>query len=367
MFLSKIKVINFKNCREEKITFSDKINCFVGCNGAGKTNLLDAIYYLSFTKSYFNFSDQQNICHGQEFFAIHGTFIKDDATPDEISCIQKQNTKKQLKINQKEYDKISEHIGRFPCVMVSPYDRDLINEGSDVRRKFIDTVISQFDKIYLSDLIKYNKFIEQRNSLLKKFGHFQQQDYSFLQLIDEQVAPIAEKIHQKRKSFIHDFEPIFEKHFNFISGGNENVEIEYESQLNIDTYLQTVKKQYKKDLDLRYSTVGVHKDDFIFKMDGYPIKKYGSQGQQKSFAVALKLAQFEFTRNILKYNPLLLLDDIFDKLDAQRVQKLIALVSGTDFGQIFITDTETQRTRQTFEHININYKIFEISKGKILK
>lgn len=365
MHLNSLKIINFKNLGEHELLFSEKINCFVGNNGAGKTNLLDAIYYLSFTKSYFNSSDQLNIKHGKEFFAIHGSFRKKDGLPDKVSCIQKQGVKKQFRYNDKEYDRLSEHIGLYPCVMVSPYDRDLINEGSDVRRKFIDSVISQYDKTYLENLIRYNRLLEQRNNLLKQFAEKRKVDRDYLLLMDEQMESPAELIYQIRNDFISAFLPIFNYYFEFISGGTEKVEIVYDSQLQDTGYLQSAKLNIDKDLLLRYSSSGIHKDDFDFNLMGYPVKKYGSQGQQKSFAVALKLAQFDFTRKLIQQKPILLFDDIFDKLDPGRVQQIIQLVDNDSFGQVFITDTEPDRITRTFEKADISHKVFGIHAGKV--
>lgn len=347
------------------MAFSEKINCFVGNNGAGKTNLLDAIYYLSFTKSYFNSVDQQNIRHGETFFAIHGIFQRNGGLPDQVSCIQKAGTKKQFRINQKDYERISDHIGQFPCVMVSPYDRDLINEGSDIRRKFIDAVISQFDKSYLDNLIRYNRLLEQRNGLLKQFAERRKADRALLLLLDEQMMGPAGNINLKRKQFLTDFAPIFRHYFEFISGGNEAVGIEYDSQLANTSYLELVDNAFEKDQAVRYSTAGIHKDDFIFNLEGYPVKRFGSQGQQKSFAVALKLAQFDFTRDLIKIKPILLFDDIFDKLDPGRVQQIVQLVDNDSFGQVFITDTEPERIRRTFDNTAINHRVFEIQSGAV--
>jgi len=365
VYLNTLKIINFKNYGEQEMTFSDKINCFVGNNGAGKTNLLDAIYYLSFTKSYFNSVDQLNIHHGEAFFAIHGTYHRNGSNPQQVSCIQKAGIKKQFRINQKDYERISDHIGLFPCVMVSPYDRDLINEGSDIRRKFIDAVISQFDKSYLDNLIRYNRLLEQRNSLLKQFAERRRTDRELLLLIDEQMMAPATNISDKRKAFLEGFAPIFRHYFGFISGGLEEVSISYESQLTSGAYLEIVNEAFTKDQSLRYSSAGIHKDDFIFNLGGYPIKRFGSQGQQKSFAVALKLAQFDFTRNLIGFKPILLFDDIFDKLDPARVQQLIQLVDNDSFGQVFITDTEPERIKRTFEKAAINHRVFEIQNGSV--
>jgi DNA replication and repair protein RecF len=363
--LNTLKIINFKNYEEQEMAFSEKINCFVGNNGAGKTNLLDAIYYLSFTKSYFNSVDQQNIRHGESFFAIHGTFLRNNSLPNQVSCIQKAGVKKQFRINQKDYDRMSDHIGQYPCVMVSPYDRDLINEGSEIRRKFIDAVISQFDKSYLDNLLRYNRLLEQRNMLLKQFVERRNTDRTYLMLLDEQMMVPATNISDKRKSFLEGFSPIFKHYFEFISGGKEEVGIEYESQLKSASYLDIVNECFDKDMALRYSSTGIHKDDFTFNLEGYPVKRFGSQGQQKSFAVALKLAQFDFTRDLIGFKPILLFDDIFDKLDPSRVQQIVQLVDNDSFGQVFITDTEPERIRRTFESVAISHRVFEIEGGSV--
>jgi len=365
VFLKKLQIINFKNYIDQEIEFSEKINCFVGNNGVGKTNLLDAIYYLSFTKSYFNTIDTLNIRHGEEFFAIHGTFHRNGGLPEQVSCIQKLGSKKQFRLNQKEYGRLSDHIGMFPCVMVSPYDRDLINEGSDIRRKFIDSVISQFDKLYLDDLIRYNRLLDQRNGLLKQFAENHRFDREILLLLDEQMTIPAMKIFTKRKEFLEGFLPIFSHYFGFISGGLEKVDIRYESRLHEGDYLDIAAASVDKDLAARFSTVGIHKDDLLFDINGYPVKKFGSQGQQKSFAVALKLAQFDFTSNLVSYKPLLLFDDIFDKLDPDRVQQIIELVGKDSFGQVFITDTEPVRIRRSFNSAAMNHKVFEITPQSI--
>ncbi len=365
MFLSKIHIIHFKNYAEAELEFDSNINCFVGNNGAGKTNLLDAIYYLSFTKSYFNNIDAQNIRHGADFFAIHGFYSQPGGAIDPVSCIQKLGHKKQFKINQKEYDRLSDHIGQFPCVMISPYDRDLINEGSDFRRKFLDSVVSQFDKTYLEQLIRYNHLLEQRNALLKQAATVSGSLTDMFSLLDEQMQPLATIISGKRQQFINDFLPIFTRFYQSISSRNEIPDIRYESHLYQNSFLELMKESFEKDLLQRYTGKGIHKDDLLFEIGGFPIKKYGSQGQQKSFVVALKLAQYEFTKLRVGFCPILLLDDIFDKLDEQRIGQLLALVSSEQFGQVFITDTHLQRISTIFESLNLQYRIFKTVSGTV--
>ncbi|MEA3505061.1 MAG: DNA replication/repair protein RecF [Bacteroidota bacterium] len=365
MYLKQLKLANFKNYTEVDFNFSAKINCFIGNNGVGKTNVLDAIYYLSFCKSYFNSVDAQNINHNEEFFAIHGLYDRSGDKRDQISCQLKRNHKKKFKKNKKEYDRLADHIGVYPLVMISPYDRDLINDGSELRRKFIDSVISQFDKLYLNNLINYNKVVTQRNALLKQFAERNFFDYSSLEIWDDKMIELGKEIYKKRVSFLKDFEPIFKHYFDFISDGSEEVSIEYFSKLEDNDFSALLKESLNKDRAVRYSTVGVHKDDLVFKIGDYPIKKFGSQGQQKSFVIAIKLAQFEYTRKIKGFKPILLFDDIFDKLDNNRVEKLIMLVSKNSFGQVFITDTQKERIEYLFKELDIDHKIFEISEGNV--
>jgi DNA replication and repair protein RecF len=364
MYLKKLTLLSFKNYKGADYIFSDKINCFVGNNGAGKTNLLDAIYYLSFCKSYFNPIDTQNIRHGDDFFVINGIYHRREETPEQVQCIQKRNSRKKFLFNKKEYERFADHIGNFPLVMISPYDRDLINDGSEIRRKYIDSVISQFDKVYLDDLINYNKVLVQRNSLLKSFAEKQTWDPGSLEIWDRQMVTLGIKIFEKRKEFLNRFIPIFRHYFSFISCEDETVDILYQSQLADVDYAETLSSASGRDRVSQFSTVGVHKDDLDFRISGYPVKKFGSQGQQKSFVIAIKLAQFDYTRNIKGFKPVLLLDDIFDKLDDLRVEQLIKLVSENNFGQVFITDTSEERTRKIFDNMNIDHKIFIIDHRK---
>jgi len=363
MYLQNLNITNFKNYSEANVDFSEKINCFTGDNGTGKTNLLDAIHYLSFCKSYFNPVDTQNIKHGENFFAVHGQFIRNGDSNDKVSCVQKAGERKLFKLNDKTYDRLADHIGAFPLVMISPYDRDLINEGSEIRRKLIDSVISQFDKVYLDDLINYNKALQQRNSLLKQFAERRFFDPSMLEIWDEQLSRLGSEIYQKRKVFIERFIPIFQKYFDFISEGKEKVSIEYESHFHDASPEELLSSTLDKDLMVRYTTAGIHKDDLKFSIFEYPVKKFGSQGQQKSFVIAIKLAQFDYTKEEKGYKPILLFDDIFDKLDDHRVQQLIKLVSENNFGQVFITDTQRSRIENVFKIIDIDHLIFNVSDG----
>lgn len=364
MYLQKLSVINFKNFSEAELEFTDNINCFVGNNGTGKTNLLDAIYYLSFCKSYFNQIDSQNILHDTDFFVIQGLF-ENEGKDDTVYCGLKRNNKKQFKLNKKEYERLSEHIGRFPLVMVSPYDVILVTGGSEERRKFLNTIISQYDKTYLNDVLIYQKVLAHRNSLLKQFavkGFF---DRESIELLDEQLEIKGKAIYQKRKEFIEEFIPIFQHYYNYISGGNEEVGISYESQLAKGDYATLLKQSIDKDSILQYTTVGPHKDDLDFVLSKYNIKRIGSQGQIKSFLIALKLAKFDFIKKIVNLKPTLLLDDIFDKLDEERVKKIIELVGSHHFGQIFISDTSAERLTTIMSQLTENFKIFTINNGNV--
>lgn len=359
MYLKKIALFNYKNFAEASFDFDVKINCFVGKNGIGKTNVLDAIYQLANGKSYFNPVAIQNIKHGEEFFIIDGEFEKSKRI-EQIVCSVKKGSKKILKRNGKNYDKFSEHIGFIPLVIISPADNDLITDGSETRRKFLDTVISQLDSIYLQHLILYQKVIVQRNALLKYFALNHVFDDDNLSIYDLQLQQLGELIFEKRKIFIADFLPIFNKHHLQIAGVAENVQLIYESQLFEKNMIQLLKDNLIKDRALQYTTVGIHKDDLLFQIDGFSIKKFGSQGQQKSFLIALKLAQFEFVKKRCGEKPILLLDDIFDKLDESRVSKIVAMVNNDDFGQLFISDTHQERTENIVKMAHQTYKIFTL-------
>ncbi|APZ46973.1 DNA recombination protein RecF [Polaribacter reichenbachii] len=359
MYLQKISIVNFKNIESQTFDFQEKINCFVGNNGVGKTNVLDAIYYLSFTKSYFNSVAVQNIKHGEGFFMIEGNYLLNDRI-EKIVCSLKKGQKKVLKRNEKAYGKFSEHIGQFPLVIISPADRDLVTEGSDTRRKFIDGVISQQNKSYLQDLIAYNKVLSQRNALLKYFAANRTFDALNLSVYDEQLANYASKIYKIRKAFLEEFIPIFNNKYQIISGDKEQVNLNYKSQLHDFNMEDLLKKSLEKDRVIQYTTSGIHKDDLSFEIGDYPIKKFGSQGQQKSYLIALKLAQFQFIKQQSKVTPILLLDDIFDKLDENRVAQIIDLVNNDEFGQIFITDTHSDRTENILKQGDKEYQIFKL-------
>ena len=363
MFLKKISIINYKNFASKTFEFVAKINCFVGDNGVGKTNVLDAIYYLSNTKGYFNSVASQNIRHGEDFFVIDGEYLKDDRI-ENINCSLKKGLKKVIKRNGKEYEKLSEHIGFLPLVIISPSDSNLIVEGSDLRRKFMDSIISLNDKDYLQSLLKYNKVISQRNSLLKYFAANHTFDSVNIEIYNEQLIKYGTELYNKRKDFINEFKIIFKSRYEHIINNSKNenysekVSLLYKTQLDRNDFNNLLKENLERDRILQFSSVGVHKDDLIFKINGYPIKKIGSQGQQKSFLIALKLAQFDFIKKHTKLTPILLLDDIFDKLDEKRVAQLIDLVNEANFGQLFISDTHADRTEKLIKITKQTYKMF---------
>lgn len=359
MILHKLSLINYKNITSEDFMLDAKINCFTGNNGVGKTTVLDSVYYLAFGKSYFNPIASQNIKHGEDFFVVDGTFVKND-TEERILCSLKKGQKKTVKRNGKVYEKLSDHVGLIPLVIISPADRDLIIEGSETRRKFVDSVISQSNKSYLQQLINYNKVLQQRNALLKFFALNHTFDANTLEVYNEQLTDLGASIHQTRNAFLEEFIPIFKERYHTISGNNEEINLVYQSQLNTETLDVLFTDNLAKDRALQYTSVGIHKDDLSFEIDEHPIKKYGSQGQQKTFLVALKLAQFDFMKAQAKVKPILLLDDIFDKLDENRVTHIVQLVNEDTFGQIFISDTHADRTEAVVKKTNQTYKIFNL-------
>ena len=363
MYIKDISLVNFKNYYQAEIELSPKINCFVGDNGVGKTNLLDAIHYLSFCKSHFNSIDSQNITTDENFFVIQGKYER--LGEDEIIyCGLKENNRKIFKRNKKEYQRLADHIGIIPLVMKSPSDANFIYQGSDERRKFIDSVISQFDKEYLDDLIKYNRILLQRNKLLKS-SYDRNFSSESIEIYNNQLDHYGSGIYSKRVDFINNIQPIFSKYYEEISGGNESVELVFKSQLSDGKLSDLLRESINKDKVLQYTTAGIHKDDIVMMMNGKVIRKFGSQGQQKTYLIALKFSQYDFIKKETGINPLLLLDDIFDKLDIKRVQQIIKMVTGNHFGQIFITDTSHDRLKDILQGSDNDYKIFLIEDGEV--
>ena len=360
MILKRISILNYKNLEQAELSFSPKLNCFFGQNGMGKTNLLDAIYFLSFCKSAGNPIDSQNIRHEADFFVIQGFYEEQDGTPEEIYCGMKRRQKKQFKRNKKEYTRLSDHIGFLPLVMVSPADNELISGGSEERRRFMDVVISQYDKEYLDALIRYNKALLQRNSLLKSEVPV---DEELFTIWEEMMAQTGEVVFRKREAFVQEFIPIFQSFYSFISQDKEQVELSYDSHARNASLLEVIRDSRVRDQIMGYSLHGIHKDDLNMMLGGFPIKREGSQGQNKTYLVALKLAQFDFLKRKGRTTPLLLLDDIFDKLDAQRVEQIVKLVAGERFGQIFITDTNREHLDRILHKVGSDFRIFKVDHG----
>lgn len=362
MIIDRISILNFKNIEEADLYFSPKMNCLFGDNGMGKTNLMDALYYLSFTRNCNNLPDSQLITHGKDFTVLQG-YYRNGEERDEVYCGIKKKQKKVFKRNKKEYDRLSEHIGFIPMVMISPSDGVLIQGGSDERRKFVDMLISQYDKEYLHALIQYNKVLSQRNSLLKEITSLS--DESLFEILEEQMDIYGAAIHQKRKQFVKEFLPLFQKYYKSISQDNEQVDFQYESNLNDFSLSYLLSTKRERDSTLGYTSSGIHKDDFRFLLEDYLIRKVGSQGQNKTYLIALKLAQFAILVARGSSVPILLLDDLFDKLDAKRVEQIIQLVSQAEFGQIFITDTNRKYLDEILSGMKQDYKLFYVDNGQI--
>lgn len=362
MILSGISLLNYKNLQEVNIAFSPKINCFIGSNGMGKTNLLDAVYYLSFCKSAVTASDTSNIMHDAPFFMLQGCYQSGSGIESEVSCGLKRGEKKQFRRDGKLYERLSDHIGTVPLVMVSPADNELIAGGSEERRRFMDVVISQYDKEYLGALIRYNRALQQRNALLRgeRFP-----DAEMMQLIEEMMIDEAMVINRGRRTFIEELVPVFERSHSTIARGSEEVSLKYRSHMSDGDLLEQLRQSRADDYRLGYTSKGVHRDELIMQLGGYPIRREGSQGQNKTFLVSLKLAQYDFLRSKGGEMPLLLLDDIFDKLDSRRVEQIISLVAGEGFGQIFITDVNREHIDQILESVSGGYHLFEVQGGHV--
>lgn len=359
MHLKSLSLVNFKNYEQVDIPLSEKINCFVGENGVGKTNILDAVHYLALCKSSLNPIDTQNIRYDNDFSVIQGVFHRIDKE-ENILCGLRKSKKKQFKRNQKEYQKLSEHIGLIPLVMVSPFDSLLINGGSDERRKFINGVVAQYSRVYLDNMIQYNHALTQRNRLLKEFAATRSFNLEVLEVWDEQLIRFGEPVFQERKRFVEELLPVFGAFYEHVSGDREQVSLSYRSQLKEVDFREGLSASVEKDRIVQYTTFGVHKDDLDMKLGDYSLKKSGSQGQQKTFLVALKLAEFEFIRKITEIPPILLLDDIFDKFDSTRVKHIISLVAQNNFGQIFITDTNASRLLGILNDLTTEHRIYKI-------
>ena len=359
VFLKKISIINYKNILDNEYELDPKINCFVGDNGVGKTNILDAVYHLSMGKSYFNVKNDQLINRGKDYMLVDGVFELNNKNESIVFSL-KIGEKKVLKRNGKPYKKFSNHIGLIPVVLISPYDNDLINEGSSERRKFIDSIISQNDKEYLINLIAYTRVIQNRNKLLKQYNRSVDFDLDTIKVYDDQIYKLSEPIFKARDKFIKEFTPLVLEKYKHISDDKEKISIEYKSDLINNNVENLIKDSFQKDVILQYTSVGLHKDDFVFNIDENRIKRFGSQGQQKSFLIALKLAQFDYLKNETGNSPILLMDDIFDKLDLMRVKRIVEIVNSTNFGQLFLSDTDKERIEKVLSSLNLSSKIFEV-------
>lgn len=361
MHIEKIKLLNFRNYHSLEISLGPQINCLVGSNGAGKTNLLDAIYYLSFTKGMRSSIDLQNINHDKDFFTITGDYQTDK--PHRIHCAFKSGLKK-FEVDKQEYDRLREHIGRFPAVLIAPAHEEIVKDYSEIRRKFFDGILSQIDHNYLSTLIEFQRLLRQRNSLLKQFNERNSYDPLLLDSLDEPMIELGLRIFEFRQNFLKRFVPSFARHYATLSGGSEPVDIEYRTTLGSDNYRERYFKARDRDRARERTSIGPHRDDFLFSIEGFPIKRYGSQGQQKSFLIGLKLAEFEIIKEEKGVAPILLLDDIFDKLDESRLSKLLELISEQTFGQIILTDARPERSKTLLADINIESRFFLIKDNK---
>ena len=363
MILNNISIVNFKNILSANVQLSPKMNCLLGQNGMGKTNFLDAIHFLAFTKSAHHAIDSQVICHGQEFFMIEGCFENEKAEIENIFCGMKKGQKKHFKRNKKEYKRLAEHIGLIPLVFVSPSDSYIIEGGSEERRRLMDMVIAQYDNSYIHALNNYNKALQQRNVLLKME---EEPDEALMDILEQKMAMEGETVFQKRDAFVKEFIPVFQDLYQRICNSSEEVSVEYVSHCTRGPLLEVIRRDRAKDRVVGYSLHGIHRDDLDLRLGGFPLKREGSQGQNKTFAIALKLAQFDFLkRTNSRTTPLLLLDDIFDKLDARRVEQIVSIVGGDDFGQIFITDTNRDHLDKILKHFSFDYKIFFVENGEI--
>lgn len=364
MMLKQLRLYHFKNWKQATLLFGERLNCITGLNGAGKTNLLDAIHYLCLTKSYFSSQDQMLLLHQQEEMTVEGVFER-ELTEESVQIIVKKGSRKLVKLNGTEYPRISEHIGRFPLLMITPGDINLVHEGSEERRRLIDAFISQLDKNYLNGLMQYNRALEQRNAMLKQFALQSFFDAHLLEGYNQTLAQSGTLIYETRSRFFQNFLPLFQKYYSQLSQSSEHAHIEYESGLHTRSMAEILEQNLQVDLHAERTTQGIHKDELAFSLNDYPLKKFASQGQQKSFVIALKIALYEYLKNATDTKPLLLLDDILEKLDAQRLKVLLNLIAGPDFGQIFISDTNEEKLKSSFADLNMEASYYRIENGNL--
>lgn len=363
MFLKKLSAINFKNLRQTELSFGPGINCFVGGNGAGKTNIIDAIYYLSMCKSALTMTDAQSVCHGCDFFVLDGEYATAADRKESVVCSFKKGAGKTLKRNGKEYEKLSNHVGLIPVVIVSPADSALVNDAAEERRRFLNSFISQLDKPYLAAMIRYNQVLGQRNRLLKQADGATAAG-QIMEILDMQLVEAGEAVHRKRAEIVERLTPLVAEYYRILSDDSEQIELIYQSELNERPLAELLEQAREKDRINQFTTSGVHRDDMKMRIGGYALRKYGSQGQQKSFLVALKLAQYTIVAQHTGEKPILLLDDLFDKLDMQRVERLLQLVAREEFGQIFITDCNKVRLQGILDRSGQQYALFNVEGGK---
>ncbi len=359
MLLRKLVLLNFKNIARAELEFGAGINCLVGDNGAGKTNVVDAVHYLSMCKSAFGMTDGQSIRHGEEFFLTDGLYATDDGRSEQVVCSFSRKGGKIIKHNGKEYERLSEHVGLIPTVVVSPADSVLISDAAEERRRFLNAFISTLDRSYMNALMRYNAVLTERNRLLKL-----QPDEVMLSIYDQQLVEHGERIHARRAEFVERLQPLVAAYYRLLSEDREQVELRYRSELDERPFGELLQAARQKDLVNEFTTTGIHRDDLVLKIGGYPLRKYGSQGQQKSFLIALKLAQYAILAEERGERPILLLDDLFDKLDAGRVEQLIRLVSGEDFGQILITDCNPTRLKRILDRAGGSYTLYIMKEGE---
>lgn len=360
MRLKKLLLINFKNLPQAEISLADGINCFVGDNGAGKTNILDAVHYLSMSKSAFTMTDGQSVHHGEEFFVTEGSYLTDTGAMELVNCSFSRKGGKVLKRNGKEYERIADHVGGFPVVISSPRDTELIMDAAEERRRYLNSFISQLDRAYLVSMMRYNTVLAERNKFLKMSS-----DEAMLQIYDMQLAEHGTRVYERRKEIIERMQPMVAEYYSTLSEDREQVEMVYRSELEQMPLTEVLLRNRERDIVNQFTTAGVHRDDIIFRIGGYPLRKYGSQGQQKSFLIALKLAQYRLLAEATGEKPILLLDDLFDKLDLGRVEKLLTIVGGDDFGQILITDCNKLRLESTLERADKEYSLFMVEGGDV--
>ncbi len=357
--LHSISLVQFRNYVQEQFSFSERIVGISGLNGTGKTNLLDAVYYLSFTKSYFSRPDSQNVHHGLAGMRLEAQYSLQDE-PQKLVCILRENNRKELSLNEETYKKFSEHIGKIPCVMIAPDDVILVTGGSEERRAFLDTLLSQISKTYLLALIDYQKLLQQRNSLLKQAAETGDTDEALLQILDEQLCVKGNLIFAERKNFLQDLLPLVASIYQRIAGKDDGLGLAYESQLLKDDLASLLQQSRQKDLALTRTTVGIHRDDLLFFMGAAPFKTEASQGQRKSLLFALKLAEWQVLKEKKGFTPILLLDDVFEKLDEQRMFQLLNWVCTESDGQVFITDTHADRLQTHLSQVNVPYQVVEL-------